>query len=79
MADIISVTLKRATVNGISIKKKIAKIVIEAPIDDDSSNMTVGDQAEMTSGSFMGTVTIKGRALQVALIPPTERGPGEKE
>lgn len=68
--ELVDVTLKRTTIKSVGIKKGKATIVIEAPVDDESSNMTVGDVAEMTGGTFLGTVKIKGRALQVLLIPP---------
>lgn len=72
-----SVTLKHATVKSYGAKDGKTTVVIQAPTDE--CDLTSSEITDMTSGTFLGTVTIKGRVVQQTfeLPEPTPKKPTE--
>ena len=63
-----STTFKKAEIKGAAkVDGGFIELTIRAPVDECSA--TLGEIADLTAGAFNGTVTIKGRAQQLSLIP----------
>ncbi len=65
-----SVSFKQAKFTSLKVRKGMIYGVFEAPVGE--GDATIADFATLTSDTFQGTVSVKGREQQTALVfdPP---------